>query len=209
MSPITHDNQCHLRRCDLRQCEALCCHDGTYLLPGEEAWIHQAISEFPADFPDLPPQSIIDGERGRRTAVRPHLYRRPDFPPHFPATRCVFADAQGLCTLEKLARRLRIHPWTFKPTACWLFPLKVADDGTVIPPPVRAADDHDRRPDYPGFTAFATCGAHDPQGLPWRETLADEIINLRQSPGLPRWAARHRTVREEIDAQLANDENAE
>ena len=86
----------------------------------------------------VPEEFIVDGHwggelLGRKTATRAHDYRSADFPAHFTRTRCVFADAKGYCELEKLARTNGMHPWSFKPTTCWMFPLQ-DDDGRPAAP---------------------------------------------------------------------------
>ncbi|MGH7264111.1 MAG: hypothetical protein ACREMB_04545, partial [Candidatus Rokuibacteriota bacterium] len=94
-----------LRRCDLAACEAMCCYDGAYLEPGEEQALTAAVRAHPGFFSFLPAPFVVDGEwlgrlSGRKTAVRPHEYANPDFPPHFGSTRCVFAFDDGRCSLQ-------------------------------------------------------------------------------------------------------------
>ena len=175
--------------CDVTRCEAMCCYDGVYLEPQEEAFLHELVARVPALQAFLPKDFIVDGwwqgePLGRKTATRPHDYRNPDFPAHFARTRCVFADAQGFCELEKLALSRGQHPWTFKPSTCWLFPLH-EDQGNPEPPPIHAADDPYREPGYPGYSTFVPCGRHDPGGLPWREALLRECNYLPAARPLP------------------------
>jgi len=175
--------------CDVTRCEAMCCYDGVYLEPQEEAFLHELVARVPALQAHLPKDFIVDGwwqgePLGRKTATRPHDYRNPDFPAHFARTRCVFADAQGFCELEKLALARGQHPWTFKPSTCWLFPLH-EDQGVPEPPPVEAADDPYRETGYPGYSTFVPCGRHDPGGRPWREALLRESNYLSTVKPLP------------------------
>jgi hypothetical protein len=175
--------------CDLARCEARCCYDGVYLAPGEEAFLRELVSKVPALREALPGEFIIDGwwdgeHLGRKTATRPHEYRSADFPAHFARTRCVFADEQGYCRLESFARQRGQHPWTFKPSTCWLFPLQ-EQDGKPEPPVRRASDDPYRTEAYPGYSSFVPCGRHDPEGKPWREALAGEIRYLERAAVLP------------------------
>lgn len=37
---------------------------------------------------------------------------------------CVFALEDRRCSLQVASAALGLHPWTYKPTGCWLFPLK-------------------------------------------------------------------------------------
>jgi hypothetical protein len=168
--------------CDVTRCEAMCCYDGVYLEPQEEAFLQELVARVPALRAHLPETFIVDGwwqgeHLGRKTATRPQAYRNPDFPAHFTRTRCVFADGQGFCELEKLALSRGQHPWTFKPSTCWLFPLHEAQ-GEPEPPPVEAAQDPYREPGYPGYATVVPCGRHDPQGRPWRDALSREINYL-------------------------------
>jgi hypothetical protein len=186
--------------CDVTRCEAMCCYDGVYLEPQEEAFLLELVERVPALKDRLPAQFIVEGwwegqHLGRKTATRAHAYRNPDFPAHFARTRCVFADAQGFCELEKLARSRGQHPWTFKPATCWLFPLH-EDQGVPEPPPVDAADDPYRQPGYPGYSTFVSCGRHDPRGRPWQEALLRESDYLTAAGSLPLLNSPGHTVRE-------------
>lgn len=168
-----------LRVCDVRACEAMCCHDGVYLDKDEEARLRALVERTPALRARLPREYVIQGRwngqsLGRKTATRPHDYRTPDYPAHFPRTRCVFADEQGWCELEKLARARGRHPWTYKPTTCWMFPLD-EHDGQAEPPSPDPRDDPYRVPGYAGYASVVPCGRHDEQGRPWRQSLEREL----------------------------------
>ena len=168
-----------LQRCDIGKCEAMCCHDGVYLEPAEEAALRAIVEREPALRARLPGEYIVEGHwngehLGRKTATRPHDYRNPEYPSHFPRTRCVFADEAGYCELEKLARSRDEHPWKYKPFTCWMFPLEATGRRTV-PPPARAAEDPYRSQGYDGFVSRVPCGRHDPDGEPWRSVLEKEL----------------------------------
>jgi hypothetical protein len=179
-SPSLDPSAVRLRQCDIAQCEGLCCYDGAYLEPGDEERIAAARSAYPEFFRDVPAEAIVVGQwrdqpPGRKTATRPWTYRRP-IPAHFTATRCVFAGTTGLCALETAARAHQLHPWTFKPTICYLFPLDLGgDEPGPIPP---GADPYDLGPEYPGYTTVVDCGAHHPNGRPWPEVLERELATL-------------------------------
>ena len=174
-----------LKSCNVRACEAMCCHDGVYLDSEEEAALHAVVQQEPALRALLPDTYIVEGHwngehLGRKTATRPHEYKNPGFPAHFPRTRCVFADSVGFCELEKLARGRGEHPWIYKPFTCWLFPLELDDDDQPCPPPVRQQDDPYRTAAYPGYATQVGCGRHDPEGLPWRLALEKELRYLAE-----------------------------
>lgn len=169
-----------LRRCDLAACEAVCCHDGAWLTDDDEKRLRLAIRAAPEVFSGLPRVKVVTAgagvDRGRKTAVRPHVYRQR--PAHFTDTRCVFADPAGRCTLQLAAVQLGEHPWAYKPLACWLHPLRLtagADGEPALLPPALPGADPDAAPGYPGYATFTPCGRHEPDAPPWTDTLADEI----------------------------------
>jgi hypothetical protein len=152
----------------------------------------------------LPDEFVVEGywkgeHLGRKTATRPHDYRSADFPRHFSRTRCVFSDHQGFCELEKFARSHNQHPWTYKPTTCWMFPLQ-EDDGAVAEPVRDAADDPHFTHDYPGYASCVPCGRHDGAGKPWRTALSREIAYLENAPALPLLGTPGHTVDELLAA---------
>lgn len=168
--------------CNVRDCEARCCYDGVYLQADEERSLRDLVAREPALRAGLPAEFIVDGYwegslMGRKTATRPHDYRSPDYPAHFARTRCVFADASGYCGLQKLALDRQLHPWTFKPTTCWMFPLQ-DEDGIPAAPVASPDEDPYATAQYPGYANFVPCGRHDPAGRPWREALHEEISYL-------------------------------
>lgn len=168
-----------LARCDLRSCEAVCCYDGVYLLEGEESMLREVVAARPGVF-DLPAEYIVDGvwrgeAGGQKTAVRPHRYRPDSLPIHFEQTRCVFTLSDGKCSLQVQATAEGIHPWAWKPRACWMHPLREGRDD-IVPPPVDQADDPDRIDNsYLGYTTFTPCGRHAPEGEPWESVLHEEL----------------------------------
>jgi hypothetical protein len=46
--------------------------------------------------------------------------------------KCVFLDAKGLCTLQKLALKENVDQWNYKPLYCILFPLTVYENTLTI-----------------------------------------------------------------------------
>jgi hypothetical protein len=113
----------------------------------------------------------------------------------------VFADEAGLCELEKFARANDQHPWTFKPTTCWMFPLQ--DEDGEPAEPVRGTDDDPYRTEsYAGYASCVPCGRHDAHGAPWRNTLQQEIQYLQQAANLPLLGTPGHTV-DELLARIA------
>jgi tetratricopeptide (TPR) repeat protein len=189
-SPSALPRKCvRLRACNLDACEAQCCYDGVYLGDGEEDRIKEIVASAPEVFAKLPKAFVVDGSwgegrvSGRKTAVEPHNFTVPNFPVHFTRTRCVFCADDHKCLLQVLAVQRGLHKWTYKPKACWMFPLRIIE-GEPCPPP--AADEPD--PDclgeeYPGYGKFVPCGEDRTDADPWDVTLADEIAFWKKSQG--------------------------
>lgn len=174
-----------LKKCDMKKCLGFCCYDGVYLKNGEEEKLKNVIKTHPQDFP-LPAEDYFeDGNwhnkvKGRKTAVRPFKYPN-NFPKHFNQTKCVFADSDGLCILQKIAIKEKIHPWSYKPIACCLFPL-IEREGQLIPPPNKdEKDDYFINETYPGFVNCLYCGIDCDDGENWTDVLKDEIKFFNQS----------------------------
>lgn len=166
----------------------MCCHDGVWLTRGEVRALHRVVFRFRARLGRLTGAYLaVDTADGGKTATRPAVFRAR-LPAHFTPSRCVFGADDGRCRLETLARDLELHPWSFKPRACWLHPLRLSAGGAV-PPPASSADDPDATgPAYPGFLTFTGCGSHHEDGLPWEELLAEELAFLRAGRrGLEDW----------------------
>jgi hypothetical protein len=202
--PIRTAAQLRLCNCDVRQCEAMCCYDGAYLEPEEERFLHELVAKVPELRSNLPEDYIVDGYwdgelYGRKTATRPHAYRNPAFPAHFTRTRCVFADAIGFCTLEKFARARGQHPWSFKPSVCWLFPMQ-QENGQPVAPIADPRQDPFRLPDYPGYDTVVTCGRHQETGRPWTEALAAERAWLARATSVPILGSQGNSVEELLAA---------
>jgi diadenosine tetraphosphatase ApaH/serine/threonine PP2A family protein phosphatase len=170
-----------LKRCNLSQCEAICCSNGVYLDGKDIGRITDAIAKHPDFFEYLPDDFLIEGSfeglaSGLKTATKPYQYTRP-IPAHFRSTRCVFCLDDHRCSLQVAAEKSGQHPWTYKPTACWLFPLSRKKSDPVRPPPRSPEEDptHKEGDDFPGFTVSCDCGNPQPDGQPWPEVLKEEI----------------------------------
>ncbi|GFO64521.1 hypothetical protein M1B72_16415 [Geomonas paludis] len=193
-----------VKGCDPAGCQGLCCYDGVYLLPGEDELIRAVVGRYPEHFAGLPGEYIVagswpDGTRGVKTATRPFAFTTDAFPPHFNHTRCVFATSDHMCLLQGLAVHLGVHKWTFKPTACWLFPLTIKE-GELAPPPLPGEPDPDYVDEsYPGYVTFVPCGTFAPDGNPWQQAFADEIAFFDAVDQLPLWANRGLPLEEIIE----------
>ena len=170
----------NLRACNLEQCRARCCYDGVYLQDGEEKKIRDLVVSAPEYFKSLPLEFIVNGvwedqPAGRKTAVQPFESNGPDFPEHFTRTRCVFCSEDYKCTLQVLAVQRGLHKWKYKPESCWLFPLRNVNDQLVPPPGAEEVDPNYLGEDYPGYVKYVPCGQDCNDGLPWKESLAEEI----------------------------------
>lgn len=168
-----------LKQCDFRLCEARCCYDGVYLLEGEEEMIKSVVSKNRSYFKDIPDNFIVEaewnGKKGKKTAVKPHVYRSPDFPSHFTNTRCVFASEIGACSLQDLSMKDSGSPWLYKPKACRIHPLQVEGVEFLSPPSSIDADKNDLGIIYPGYVSYTPCGINRVDGNIWMEELKSEI----------------------------------
>ena len=171
-----------LKKCNLDECEALCCYDGVYLRDNEESLILQVIKKYPDHFINLQEEPIVYGNwmgkvKGRKTATVPYISKK-DKPKHFTDTRCIFVTSDYKCSLQVLGIKIGVHPWTFKPSACWLFPLHVIDNKIVPPPNIDEKDPNDIGIIYPGFVKYTQCGRACEDGEKWNLVLKDEINYL-------------------------------
>jgi len=174
--------------CELCTCKAQCCYTGTVLQDGEEKVIRAVmkkhavpLKEWLPHLPKVPFETVeLQGTAKHvcsMTKVRPYDYGRA-LPEHFDETRCVFADDEGRCGLQRLSLQQKKHPWWYKPLDCWLHPIKlVADPEAMITIPAEANDPYKTK-GYPGFTAFTPCGAAAKKGKPGYEVFSEELKAL-------------------------------
>lgn len=175
------DDEPKLYQSNCEKCEGKCCYDGVYIDSEEEKNIYDIMKKFPEYFLNVPENCIVDGnwpglEHMRKTEKKPYNYKDPLYPKHFTRTRCVFADENGKCMLQKAATENQLHPWFAKPRACWSFPLLGIRDGKVISPPKLGKKDPDFiNESYPGYVTYLPCGkAHD-DGISWKLLYKKEI----------------------------------
>lgn len=90
---------------------------------------------------------------------------------------CVFILADGRCSLQAAATALGFHKWEFKPTVCWLFPLKSVmvkqQDGCRQYRLDHAGTVERKHANYP-------CSRPAPEGLPAQDVLEEEIAYFRK-----------------------------
>ena len=175
-----------LTACSLANCHGMCCYDGVYLdapMEAQVSVIAQARRLAFADMGlDLPASVVVDGSvggvrYGRKTATRPWAGDQAfaGFPAHFENTSCVFHLDDGRCGLQVLAIQDGLHPWAYKPTSCWLFPITIHRGAIQV---FDETSDPSRYDAYPGFVAFTRCGATCLTGRPAREVLREELRYL-------------------------------
>lgn len=175
-----------MARCTLPDCLGMCCYDGVYVDEPTESAIAVVVgarrSAFAAMGLDLPKKPIVDGSvggvrYGRKTATRPWAGKRAvtDYPSHFEQTCCIFRLDDGRCGLQVLAVEDGVHPWAYKPSPCWLFPINIHTGTIKI---FDESNDPSRYDDYKGFVAFTRCGQTCADGRPAIEVFAEELQYL-------------------------------
>lgn len=165
-------------------CESICCYDGVYLMDDEIPKIQAFIESNREYYSFLPEKYIVDGDweglsQYKKTEKIPFKYSCMDFPTHFTQTKCVFALSDGRCSLQTRAIELFMHPWKYKPMACWIFPLTGCRSGKILPPPTsQEQDENNIGPEYPGYASLMPCvnGAHV---VSWKEYYINEIAYFR------------------------------
>jgi Fe-S-cluster containining protein len=167
---------------DCSSCEAFCCYDGAYIHEEEEKRIKAFVREHRDKFPHLPEEFIVDGNwrnlvSGRKTATKPHTYRKEGYPAHFEQTRCVFVLPNNECSLQRVATDLDYHPWKVKPRTCWMFPIRKGVNGEIkAPPKQNEPDDYYVDETYPGYIKYLPCGNDTKSGVEWYKILKQEIL---------------------------------
>ena len=157
-------------------CDAKCCHDGVYMDKDEVKRIRAFVRKYKSEFMDLPQNYIIkvpsmyEGlpDEIKTLAVK-YEHKCDDYPEHFNKTKCVFADEDGFCRLQKVATRHLLHPYHAKPRVCWAFPLEDIRMAMLSGPPASQEDDIFYFGDeYPGYMSCLECLMHHPEGVSWK-----------------------------------------
>lgn len=179
-----------------RMCRAECCSQGVRIEPDEahriaefvrqhpvyfkhldrveRALVPLTVPEFGAAFfteivtPDGPGRHGIRNAAATRKAVSPDDCRN---------SMCVFALEDRRCSLQVASVALGLHPWTFKPTGCWLFPLKYGVHGGRGQKKYYRLDwagaDRPEVANYP-------CSRLEPDGKSAAKVLREEIAYFRR-----------------------------
>jgi len=166
-------------------CDNRCCYDGVYMTKEEEDRIRALRKKAPAYFTTVPEDFTEEGEwgflfHGKRTKLRAHDYTKPDYPAHFGKTKCVLALPNGECAPQRAGADLGYHPWRFKLSICWKFPLigLFNDNAMEKPhyfgePDPHAYDDQQR-----GYLSFLPCATVDENGLSWKQVYRHELLHF-------------------------------
>lgn len=171
-----------LAACSLAHCRGTCCTEGVYLNPEVAAVLRDVVRRNEDLFKelglDLSRPLIVAEAEGRVTHHRTALYPRPfhgrvdGYPPHFHDTACSFLLEDGRCALQSLAIARGLHPWHFKPLACWLHPISITASGVELPDEL---SDPYREGDGGGFSSQTFCGRTEPCGRPAHQVLRPEL----------------------------------
>jgi hypothetical protein len=140
-----------LRACNAqRKCRAECCSHGARIEPDEAKRLTEFVRQHPAHFTHLQrvkralvPVDMPDFGRvfftevvtpdgpGRNGLRRDMTAGKAVNLSDYGDTMCVFALEDRRCSLQVASAALGFHPWEFKPTGCWLFPLKYSVHGST------------------------------------------------------------------------------
>lgn len=182
-----------LRPMNCADCDGRCCYDGVYLTREEEERIKGFVDAHPESFRHVPDPFAEEGEwgflfGGPRTLRRPQEFLRSDFPSHFTRTKCVFALPSGECSLQAAATEAGYHPWKFKPTSCWEFPLigLFNEDALQRPHYFGVPDPGYCDEKNPGYVSFMPCARTYPSGISWKTVYKNELqwfLRLKRAEG--------------------------
>jgi hypothetical protein len=166
-------------------CDNRCCYDGVYATKEEEDRIRALRKKAPKYFTTVPVDFTEEGEwgflfHGKRTKLRPHDYTKPDYPAHFGKTKCVLALPNGECAPQRAGADLGYHPWRFKPSICWKFPLigLFNDNAMEKPHYFGEPDPHAYDDTQRGYLSFLPCAALDENGFSWKEVYRHELLHF-------------------------------
>jgi Fe-S-cluster containining protein len=155
-------------RCDLKSCEAMCCYQGAPLDINEAKLIEKLIkkhTKFFAYYLDLS-QPLITyfrnkrGEKRAQAKTLPHVFtRRMPFVEKVKAQRCVFLDEHSRCLLQVLSAEIGEHPWFYKPSGCWLHPIRLMREDKPEITILQPEDYLEKGQNSAQFAPFTCCGA--------------------------------------------------
>lgn len=185
-----------LRPCELSRCKATCCHDGVHVSYEEAAHILEVVEGNAGRLRgyglELGEEVMLDLGNGMKTATRPAEAGElaADFPEHFPKTRCVFLNKEGLCGLQSMAMEDGDDAWLHKPLTCWMHPLVLMPAGKWEDRPVltivNAENDPQKTSRYAGYASCTHCGRAENAadgGRPAWQVLEPELRRLGEITG--------------------------
>lgn len=174
-----------MRQMACATCDNRCCYDGVYVTSDEESRIKALRKRFPAYFAKIPNDFTEEGQwgflfGGKRTKRKPHRYTKPDYPEHFGQTKCVLALPNGECAPQRAGADQGYHPWRFKPSICWKFPLigLFNDNAMEKPHYFGEPDPHAYDDTQRGYLSFLPCAVVDEQGVSWKQVYRHELLHF-------------------------------
>jgi hypothetical protein len=186
-----------LRACgEGNKCQAECCSHGARIEAGEAARLAEFMRDHPAFFAHLhrvkeafvPVETpehgrvyfteVVTPDGAGKSGIRRAMAAGQAFgADDYRDSMCVFALDDLRCSLQVASAALGLHPWTFKPTGCWLFPLKYgvhqAPGGKRTYRLDWAGTDRPEVANYP-------CSRLDPGGGRASDVLREEIAHFRR-----------------------------
>lgn len=170
--------------CTLEGCGGTCCTHGVWLEPEEgeflksqEAYLRENLPKIGMDVTGI--KLIDESEQSGRfvSSTATKKSHNPRAPEGWQHSACSFRREDGACGLQLLAVHEGKHPWHYKPTYCWLFPIDI--DEELSPPQIEVI----HAKDDPEFTAKTQCGTPQANGKPGYEIFAREIAALSELLG--------------------------
>jgi len=186
-----------LRACgEQNKCRAECCSHGARIEADEAERLTEFVGAHPVFFAHLDRVSealvpVETPEHGRvyftevvtpdgagKSGIRRAMAAGQTFnTDDYRDSMCVFALDDLRCSLQVASVALGLHPWTFKPTGCWLFPLKYgvheAPDGKKYYRLDWAGTERPEVANYP-------CSRLVPGGERASEVLREEIAHFKR-----------------------------
>lgn len=164
-----------------KSCQSKCCYDGVYITGEEEKNIKEFVENHKEYFKDIPTPYIVDGDwpgmtKTRKTEKVEKIDYNDTYPKHFTKTKCIFELENGECKLQRIATDEQMHPWSIKPKACWLFPIRGVAGDEILPPPTNKDKDPDYIDEkYPGYVTFMPCVKAKQNGIIWYDKYHNEV----------------------------------
>ncbi|MDO5557153.1 MAG: hypothetical protein Q4G05_02795 [Clostridia bacterium] len=155
-------------------CGGMCCYDGVYVTESDIERIKECIKRYPEYFKkeeyfETSQWKDYKGKLKTKTKNRDSVPN--NYPEHFEKTKCIFQMSDGRCILEYIALKNNEYKWKYKPTSCYLFPLKCVKN-RLIPPIENKEEDANIYDDYDGYESCLPCFK---QNKNYKETLKEEI----------------------------------